>query len=175
MAIRHLLSAGLVMACLADCASVPPVGSPTQSTDDQSPNVYPTMKRWVGSLNPTRSYNASAVATERQNAYGRVELTVSPASVTLTHVALKVSVPNQPGLDMAGWAVAEGRCGSGNPPVLSPSAFQPIPLNANGQGSIDVTIPFVIPDKSIFHVSVFRGSGTQLTNVLSCADLRQES
>lgn len=163
------------MTGLAGCASAPPVSSPTQSADDQSPNVYPTMKRWAGTLNPTRSYNASAVATQRQNAYGHVELTVTPASPTLTRVVLKVSVPNEPGLDMAGWGVAEGRCGSGNPPVLSPSTFQPIQLNATGQGNIDVSIPFVIPDKGIFHVSVFRGSGTQLTNLLSCADLRRES
>ena len=175
MILRHLLVAAIVSSAVAGCASAPAVSSAPQPATDQSVTVYPTMKRWAGTLNPTRSYNASAVASQRQNAYGRVELTVSPSSPTLSRVILTVAVPNEPGLDIAGWGLSEGRCGSGNPLVLSPSVFPPIQLNSGGQGSIDVKIPFIIPDNGNYHVNVFRGSGTQLTDMLTCADLRRES
>jgi hypothetical protein len=115
------------------------------------------------------------VASQRQNAYGSVELTVSPSSPTLSRVTLKVSVPNEPGLDIAGWALSEGRCGSGNPPVLSPSVFPPIQLNASGQGTVDAKIPFIIPDNGAYHVNVFRRSGTQLTDMLTCGELRRDT
>jgi hypothetical protein len=175
MVLRYLFTAAAAVVASSSCASAPPVTADPGSANVQSPNVYPTMKSWVGSLNPTRSYSAAAVATQRQNAYGRAELTVSPDNPTITHVVLKVSVPNEPGLDMAGWGLSEGRCGSGNPLVLSPSAFQPIPVNPGGQGPIDVSIPFVIPDKGLFHISIFRSSGTQLSDLVSCAELRRES
>ena len=174
MLLRHFLAPAVFSAALAACASAPPVTS-TPHSSEQTVTVYPTMKRWIGTLNPTRSYNATAVASQRQNAYGRVELTVSPSSPTLTHVTMKVSVPNEPGLDLAGWGLSEGRCGSGNPPVLAPGMFPPVQLRANGQGNVDAKIPFIIPENGSYHVNVFRRSGTQLTDVITCADLRRES
>jgi hypothetical protein len=172
--LHHLLTPAVVSAALASCATAPPVSSAPQSSD-QTVTVYPTMKRWIGTLNPMRSYNATAVASQRQNAYGRVELTVSPNSPTLTHVTLTVSLPNEPGLDLAGWGLSDGRCGSGNPSVLSPSMFPPVQLSASGKGTVDAKIPFIIPENGSYHVNVFRRTGTQLTDVITCADLRRES
>lgn len=174
MLIRHLFIAAALSTVLVSCASTPPVSWEPQPAGDQNVAAYPTMKRWTGTFNPTRSYNAAAVASQRQNAYGRAELTVLPANPMLTHVTLTVSVPNEPGLDLVGWGLSEGRCGSGNPPVLSPSVFPAIQLNASGQGKTDTTIPFIIPENGTYHVNVFRGSGTQLTNVLTCADLQRK-
>ncbi|MFN2603934.1 MAG: hypothetical protein ABR582_14425 [Gemmatimonadaceae bacterium] len=131
--------------------------------------------RWTGRLNPTQSYKGAAVATERQMAYGNVELTVSPDRPTLSHVRLTVSVPAQPGTDNLGWAIHPGNCGSGNPPVMTPGAFPMIVLSANGRGAVDSDIPFVLPESGSFHVNVFRGGGTQLTDVITCADLRKQS
>jgi hypothetical protein len=37
-----------------------------------------------------------------------------------------------------------------------------------------VKIPFVIPEGGTYSVSVYRGSGTQLSDVITCAELRQE-
>jgi hypothetical protein len=181
MPFRQILSAAAASIAFAACASQPavsssPAPSPTPQTDsDQGGAVYPIIKRWTGSLNPTRSYNASAVASERQNARGRVEVTVSPSAPTLSHVILTITVPNQPGLDAVGWGVSQGGCGSGNPTVLSPSNFPPIPIATNGGGKIDVRIPFVIPDNGSYHVDVFRGSGSQLSDVLTCGELRRET
>ena len=173
--LRYLLIPAGVLTALDGCATAPPVSSPSQSPAEQTLTVYPTIKRWTGTFKPTRSYNAAAVANKRQNASGRVELTVSPSSAPLTRVTLNVSLPDESGLDFAGWGLSEGRCRSGNPPVLAPEIFPPIQLKTSGQGSVAANIPFTIPETGSYHINVFRGSGTQLTDVITCADLRRES
>jgi hypothetical protein len=100
---------------------------------------------------------------------------VSPNSPTLSHVVVNVSIPNEPGMDLVGWGLSPGRCGSGSPLVLSPSMFPAIQIGPNGQGQIDAKIPFIIPDNGNYHVDVFRGQGTQLSDVITCAVLRRES
>lgn len=174
MLLRRLFAASVASTALASCASAPPVSSAPQPVADQSATIYPTVKTWTGTLNPTQSYQGSAVASRRQNGYGRVELSVSPNTPTLTHVVMDVSVPLEPGMDLVGWGLSPGRCGSGTPLVLSPSMFPAIQLGPNGQGHIDAKIPFIIPDNGNYHVDVFRGSGTQLSNVITCAGLRRE-
>ncbi|HJP85977.1 MAG TPA: hypothetical protein VJ852_08310 [Gemmatimonadaceae bacterium] len=157
------------------CASAPAATPPSEPNADRSATgtVYPAQKRWNGTLNPTRSFNGTAVASERQNAYGRAEVTVSANNPSLSRVTLTVTVPNEPGLDVAGWGLSEGRCGSGNPPVLAPSMFAPIQLNSSGQGKVDATIPYVIPDNGTYHINVFRRGGTQLSDVITCGELRR--
>jgi hypothetical protein len=175
MLLRQFLAASVASTALAACASAPPVSSSQQSVGNEAAAVYPTIKIWTGTLNPTQSYQAAAVASKRQNGYGRVELSVSPNSPTLSHVVVNVSIPNERGVDLVSWGIVPGRCGSGNPLVLSPSMFPAIQIGANGQGHIDAKIPFIIPDNGNYHVDVFRGSGTQLSDVITCAVLRRES
>ena len=175
MLLRQFLAASVASTALAGCASAPPVSSGPQSVGSASADVYPTVKLWKGTLNPTQSYQAAAVASKRQNGYGRVELSVSPNSPTLSHVIVNVSIPNEPGMDLVGWGLSPGRCGSGSPLVLSPSMFPAIQIGPNGQGQVDAKIPFIIPDNGNYHVDVFRGSGTQLSDVITCAVLRRES
>lgn len=175
MPLRQLLAAAVVSTALTSCASAPPASSAPQTDSDRAPLVFPSAKRWKGTMRPTQSYNAAAVGSQRQNAYGAVELSVSASNPTLTHVSLTVTVPVDLGLGMIGWGLAQGRCGSGNPTVLAPSTFPPIQLNATGQGTVDAQIPFIIPDNGTYHVNVFRGAGTQLVDVITCADLRREA
>jgi hypothetical protein len=175
MLLRQLLAASVASTALAGCASAPPASSAPQSGSNETTNLYPTVKLWKGTLNPTQSYQAAAVASKRQNGYGRVELSVSPNSPTLSHVIVNVSIPNEPGMDLVGWGLSPGRCGSGSPLVLSPSMFPAIQIGPNGQGQIDAKIPFIIPDNGNYHVDVFRGQGTQLSDVITCAVLRRES
>ena len=134
MPLRQLLAAAVVSTALTSCASAPPASSAPQTDSDRAPLVFPSAKRWKGTMRPTQSYNAAAVGSQRQNAYGGVELSVSASNPTLTHVTLTVTVPVDLGLGMIGWGLAQGRCGSGNPTVLAPSTFPPIQLNATGQG-----------------------------------------
>jgi hypothetical protein len=175
MLFRQFLAASVASTALAGCASAPPVSSAPQSVGNESAAVYPTVRVWKGNLNPTQSYQATAVASKRQNGYGRVEASVSPNTPTLTHVVIDVSIPIEPGMDLVGWGLSPGRCGSGTPLVLSPSMFPAIQLGPNGQGHVDTKIAFTIPDNSNYHVDIFRGSGTQLSDVITCAVLRRES
>jgi len=171
----QFLIAALVSTALAGCASAPQTTPAPQPANTQSATGYPTMKRWTGTLTPSQSYNAAAVSSNRQNAYGHVDLEVLPSNPMLTHVTITVSVPAEPGLDYLGWGISQGNCGSGNPPVLSLSAFPVIQLSANSQGKADAKIPFVLPDNGIYHLNVFHGAGTQLSNVMTCAQLRRRN
>jgi hypothetical protein len=175
MPLRQFLAAAAASTVLTSCAGAPPVASGPQPESEQRVTVYPAMKLWKGTLNPTQSYQATAVASRRQNAYGNVELSVSASNPMLTHVTLTISVPNEPGLDILGWGLSQGRCGSGNPPVLSPSTFPTIQVSTNGTGKVEANIPFVMPETGGYHVNVYRGSGTQLSNVMTCAELRRQS
>lgn len=174
MLFRQFLTVSAASAALAACASAPPVTATPQAGGNQSVTTYPMVKRWTGKLNPTQSYQAAAVASRRQNAYGNVEVTVSPTSPTLSRVTMTVSVPQESGFDILGWGISPGRCGSGNPQVLAPTAFTPIPVSTNGRGSVDAKIPFVIQEGGAYSVSVYHGSGTQLSDVVTCAELREE-
>jgi hypothetical protein len=136
--------------------------------------VFPAGKRWVGTLKPTQSYTSAATGGKRNNASGNAVLTVLPGSLTLTYVRLKISIPAEAALGFVGWGLSQGRCGSGNPPVISPSTFSTIQLNSTGQGTVDAQIPFVIPDNGDYHVNIFKGTGTQLSDMITCADLRRD-
>lgn len=175
MPLRHFLTAAIAGTAVSACATTTPVNSAPQPSSEQTSAMVVAANRWTGRLNPTQSYKGAAVATERQMAYGNVELTVSPNRPSLTHVRLTVSVPMQPGMDNLGWAIHPGGCGSGNPPVMAPGAFPLMVLSANGRGLIDSDIPFTLPKSGSYHVNVFRGGGTQLTDVITCADLRKQS
>jgi hypothetical protein len=175
MLLRQLLTASIVAIAIAGCASAPATGSAPKPQADRGVSGYPIVQRWIATLNPTQSYSATAVSSQRQNAYGRVELTVSPDNPTLTDVKLVVSVPARPGMDVVGWGLSQGRCGSGNPPVLPPSTFPPIQLSPNGRGTADAKLPFVISENGTYHVNVFRGTGTQLSDVITCGEVRRES
>ena len=110
----------------------------------------------------------------RQKATGTVELTVLPNRPTFTHVRLSVTVPNEPGLNNLGWAIHPGNCGSGTPPVIAPGMFPMMVVSANGGASLDDNIPFQLPEMGNYHLNVFRGGGTQLSDVITCADLRRQ-
>jgi hypothetical protein len=174
MQLRQFLAATVVSTALTSCASAPPVNSAPGTEGDRAALVFPAGKRWTGTLKPTQSYTAAISGSKRQNAYGGAELTVSPSYPTLTHVKLKVSVPADAASGFVGWGLSQGRCGSGNPPVLAPGTFPTIQLNATGQGNVDAQIPFIIPDNGSYHVDVFRGTGTQLSDMITCADLRRD-
>lgn len=164
----------VALASLA-CASAPPNPAPAPSADQRVAEVLAAANRWTGTLNPTQGRTATAVTTTRQRAYGTVELRVAPNRPTNTHVVLNVSVPMEPGLTNLGWAIHEGNCGSGNPPVMSPGSFPTIIVSTNGRGSVDDDIAFKLPEYGSYHLNVFRGNGTQLTDVITCANLRRQS
>lgn len=173
MNLRHICAASLA-GSLAACASASTVNSTPPSDSDRAAAVLAATNRWTGTLNPTQGRTAVVVTTTRQKAFGTVELTVTPNRPTLTHVRLTVSVPIEPGLNNLGWGIHPGNCGSGNPPVLAPGMFPAMVLSTNGRASVDDDIPFQLPEVGNYHLNVFRGGGTQLNDVITCADLRRQ-
>lgn len=173
MNLRHICAASLV-AALAACASAPTVNPSPTSDSDRAAALITAANRWTGTLNPTQGRTGAAVTTTRQKAFGTVELTVSPNRQSLTHARLTVSVPIEPGLNNLGWAIHPGNCGSGNPPVMAPGMFPAMVLSASGRGTVDDDIPFQLPESGNYHVNVFRGGGTQLSDVITCAALRRQ-
>jgi hypothetical protein len=175
MRFRQSFAFAVVFATLPSCASAPAVKQEPQSDADRVASVLAGANRWTGTLNPTQGHTSAAVTTTRQRAYGTVELTATPNRPTVTHVRLNVTVPMEPGLNNLGWGIHPGGCGSGTPPVMSPGAFPTIVLSTNGGGSVDDDIGFALPTMGSYHVNVFRGNGTQLSDVITCANLRRDT
>ena len=174
MPLRHFLTAALMSTALSACASNPPVSSGPQTDSDRTLAVLSAAKRWTGSFTPTRSVSGELVPSVRQNGNGNVELTSVASNPNLSHVHLSVSVSMDPSLETLGWAIHGGSCGSGDPPVLAPGTFPLMQVNANGQAKLDVDMPFALWESGSYHVNVFRGTGTQLTDVITCAQLRRK-
>ncbi len=175
MHLRHFLTVALASTAVSACATTPAANSGPQPGSDRIAVAPAGANRWTGNLNPTQSFKGVAAASERQKAYGTVELTVLPNRASLTHVRLSVSVPMEPGLDNLGWAIHPGDCGSGDPPVIAPGMFPMMVLSPNGRGAVDTDIPFVLPESGNYHVNVFRGNGTQLSDVMTCGNIRRQN
>ncbi|MGH7602571.1 MAG: hypothetical protein ACRENK_01085 [Gemmatimonadaceae bacterium] len=173
MLVRYAFTATLLSATLVACASAPTPGS--ASTDaGHTADVVASARRWTGNFTATQSVNGSLVPSTRQSGNGSVELTVARANPGLTHVRLRAAVSIEPGLEVLGWSINPGNCGSGDTPILSPSVFPLMQLNPNGQANFDDNIPWELPESGNYHVNVFRGSNSQLNNVVTCADLRRK-
>ena len=175
MNLSRLLKPTVLSVAAAACATAPAPTPAPNSDAARTEAVLAGANQWTGTFNPTQSHNANAVNTTRQKAYGTVELTVAPNRPSISHVRLTVSVPVEPGMNTLGWAIHPGGCGSGTPPMMAPGAFPTNLLSANGRGTIDDDISFTVPTSGNYHVNIFRGTGTQLSDVITCATLRRQS
>ena len=164
----------LIAVAVCACATAPAVTPTPNSDESRTQAILANSIRWSGTLNPTQSFTGAAVNTTRQKAFGTVALTVSPNRPSVSHVNLTVSVPIEPGLTNLGWAIHQGNCGNGSPPVMAPGTFPTIVLSANGRGTVDDDIAFALPLTGTYHVNVFRGNGTQLNDVITCSNLRRD-
>jgi hypothetical protein len=173
MNLHHMCAAALTGALVA-CASAPAAKPDPTSDSGRTDALLALTNRWTGTLNPTQGRTAAVAATTRQKAFGTVELTVLPNRPTFTHVRLSVTVPIEPGLNNLGWGIHPGNCGSGTPPVIAPGMFPMMVVSTNGGASLDDNIPFQLPESGNYHLNVFRGGGTQLNDVITCADLRRQ-
>ena len=171
----RFLAPALSCVALLACATTPSAKPDPSSDAGRTEAIIAAANRWTGTFNPTQSYAASAVTTTRQKAFGNIELRVSPNRPSVSHVNLTVSVPVEPNLTNLGWAIHPGSCGSGTPAMMAAGTFPTIVLSANGRGTVDDDIAFTVPTTGSYHVNVFRGNGTQLTDVITCANLRRDS
>jgi len=163
----NALFATIISACASGGTPPPPAHDPTAIALAGAISA-----RWTGRLQPTQSRTGDVKSTERQNAYGTVELVVYHKRKTRTHVRLDLSAPTSSSITSLRWGIYQGNCGSGAPPILPIEVFPAIELSGNGKGSIDQELAFEMPSDGRFHLNVLRGTGTQLSNVLTCANLR---
>jgi hypothetical protein len=173
MQLRPICRAGLVVA-LSACASAPAVDPPPRADDAATTAIAAAITtRWTGDFQPTQSRTGEMAPTERQRAYGTIELIVPRDRPDRTHVRLTVSTRATLAISTLRWGIYPGTCGSGAPPVVPAEAFPSIELGNSGRGSIDQEIAFEMPKEGRYHVNVLQGTGTQLSNVLTCANLRR--
>jgi hypothetical protein len=57
--------------------------------------------------------------------------------------------------------------------MMAPGTFPSLVLSTNGRAALDDDIGFTLPGTGTYHVNVFRGSGMQLSDVITCASLRR--
>jgi hypothetical protein len=112
------------------------------------------------------------MVTARQKAYGTVELTVPRDRPNRTYVRLTVAAPATSLITTLRWGIFPGPCGSGSAPIVPTESLPLIELTSSGQGSIDQEVAFEMPNEGRFHVNVLQGRGTQISNVLTCGNLR---
>lgn len=124
--------------------------------------------RWQALLQPTQQRAGGLAPTVRNKSTGYVFL--SPAGSERTRVRITISTTGYDGSALQ-WAIIPGRCGSDMVPIAPVERFPLIDVGANGRGELDRELAITMPERGQYHVSVFRGGGTQLSNLLTCGNL----
>lgn len=95
-----------------------------------------------------------------------------PSNANRTHAEITLSAPvTSIGLH---WAVHPGRCGSGSLPLAAVDQFPVLEIGSNGRGQLSADVPLTLPPSGNYHVNVFWTGGQDLSDVMTCANLRPE-
>lgn len=170
----HSLRVGtpLLLFAVSSCAAGRggPQPAPTGPSNDRAAAIAAagTPVRWQAILQPTQQRVSGVAPTVRNQTTGYIFL--SPAGAERTRVRLTVSTTGYDGSALA-WAIIPGRCGSDMVPIAPVERFPIIHVGPNGRGELDMELAITMPERGQYHVSVFRGGGTQLTNLLTCGNL----
>ncbi len=127
-----------------------------------------TPVRWQGMLEATQQRSAQLVPIIRNRTTGYVY--ISQAGPERTRVRLTVSTTGHDGSALQ-WAILPGRCASDMMPIAPVERFPIIDVAANGRGELDMELAITMPESGQYHVNVYRGRGSQLSNVLTCGNL----
>lgn len=103
---------------------------------------------------------------------GSVSLTPRSIDIERVRVALIVSSTEHSGSSLR-WAVLPGRCGASALPLLSYEQFPTIEVGGNGRGEVNAELLMRLDMGGTYHVNVYQSRGTQLSDVVTCANLRQ--
>lgn len=155
---------------LVSAAAVIAMGCASSSSraDDAA---APAASGWSGNFQPTQERTGVLAPTRLQQAGGTVRLRQSARDPQRTSVALTVSTQLQEPTSLR-WAVLPGRCGTGSLPLLGFEQFPPLDVTSSGRGQMEVDISIPLPQSGTYHINVYYG-GTELNNVLTCANLRR--
>lgn len=173
MHLRRITTAILSLAALSGCASAPPAvatATPAPSNDRaQTISAAGTPTRWQGTFQATQQRTGMAAPTSQNKTTGSIFLAQAGASRTRIRLIVSTPIANSMALQ---WAIAPGRCGSGSLPITGVERFPIIEISNNGRGELDMEMPLTLPTTGSYHANVYSG-GTQLNNVITCANLRQ--
>lgn len=169
MHLRRISTGILTFAALTGCASAPPAVEPAPSPNDRAAamSAAGTPTRWQGNLQPTQQRTAMAAPTSQNKTTGTVFLASAGADRTRARITVSTDVRNASQMQ---WALVSGRCGSGALPVVGLQRFPIIEIGGNSRGELDMEMPLTLPTSGSYHVNIYNG-GTQLNNVVSCANL----
>ena len=125
---------------------------------------------WEGGIRPMQPRTGAAEPTTPAALFeGNVQLTRSGGDISRTFVHIHLSTPGNG--SSVYWALASGRCGNVETPVLPISSFNPLEVSANGSIETTEEIPFEFPTEGMYHLDIFGGHSARLTEVVACANL----
>jgi len=157
---------------LAACATQKPVTdtapAPTASVSTSGTSTGPV--RWTGSLQPMQQQSGGLGPTGQNKAFGNVSL--SSKGNARTAISITVSTPLSSAASL-NWAVLPGRCGSGALPLVGIERFPLIEVGNNGRGQLEGEMALELPTSGSYHVNIYWGSGQQISDVMTCANLRK--
>lgn len=169
---RKYILAPAVIAALTACASTTPVtGSGDGVPAPGSVQGATAGSRWTGSLQPTQQSSGSVGPRGQSKAFGTVRLSSKGVDRTVVDLSLSTSLQNSTSLN---WALLPGRCGTGSLPVVGIERFPVIEVGTNGRGQLSSEMALALPESGTYHLNVYWGSGQQLSDVMTCANLRKE-
>lgn len=119
------------------------------------------MQQQTGGLGPTG----------QNKAFGTVTLSSKGSERTVVSISVSTPLQNSTALP---WAILPGRCGTGSLPLAGLERFQLIDVSANGRGQLSTEMALALPESGTFHVNIYWGTGQQLSDVMTCANLRRE-
>ena len=113
--------------------------------------------KWGGKLMPQGGTSvAGSVSVEPGSGASSTH-----ATVTITGGEAGVTYP---------WHVHSGKCGDNGAVVGQAGAYTPIKIGKDGNGKVDVTLPFAIPDNGAYYVNIHK-SATDMGTIVSCGNL----
>lgn len=127
---------------------------------------------WIASLQQTQQRTGELAPTSQQKATGNVSLLPSVATPGRMRIQLTLSAPSNSSSTLR-WGIFPGRCGSSALPLIGIESFPAIDVGSNGRGQVAGEIPISLESGAAYHVNVFKGMGMELSDVLTCGNLRQ--
>ncbi len=162
-----------VLAGLAACATAKPVDNSGGPTPSASAGVSSgATVRWTASLQPAQQRTGGLGPTGQNKTFGSVAL--RSIGTERASISISLSTPLQNSATLS-WAVLPGRCGSSALPLVPIERFPVIDVSTNGRGQLNTEMSLELPTSGAYHVNVYWAGGSQLSDVMTCGNLRRES
>ena len=142
------------------------------TTSSQRDVAFGETTGWTASLTQTQQRTGELAPTGQQKATGTVSLLPSTAGQGRMRVQLTLSAPDNDSSTLR-WGILPGRCGSSALPLIGIESFPTIDVGSNGRGQVAGELPITLESGAVYHVNVYKGRGMELSDVLTCGNLRQ--